>query len=220
MAETATLLPNERIRVLARMSEEAYNFHRTEAPTLPGWFKLEKSRLATIFYHPAEPKQVVVAYKGSSKPEDRSTDFNIFHGREFRATHTSNIEMLDPMFKAGERLFIQTMQSFPDANVSITGHSLGGSIAELLAVKYNQHSVETDVFNPGMGQNKSYKYLKSSMSPQHEPGHLRRHLVRNDPASLVSGNGLGRTLFYSPMKGYDEHDIRQFSLRPSSLDTT
>lgn len=217
MTESQQNLPSERIQLLARMSEEAYHFHRNEAPTLPGWFKLSRSRLATVFYNP-ETVDVVIAYKGSSTDADRSTDFNIFHGREFRGQHPRTIEMLDPMFKAGEELFLSELAAWahgPPVSISLTGHSLGGSIAELLALKYADEAIPTDVFNPGMGKNKSYKHLKSVLSSMNMPMHLTRHLVRNDPASLVSGNGLGRTVFYTPLQGdLDEHDIRQFTERP------
>jgi pimeloyl-ACP methyl ester carboxylesterase len=216
MNEPYTFLPSEEVRLLARMAEEASEFHRNEAPTLPGWFKLSRNRVATLFYN-AEERRMVLAYKGSSTPEDRSTDFNIFHGREFRGDHPSTIEMVDPMFREGERILIETIREMPDTPLSLTGHSLGGSIAELLALKYPQWNLETDLFNPGMGKNVSYRRMKASMQRQLPPMNLRRHLVLNDPASLTSGNGMGRTLFYRPMEGYDEHDIRQFSWRGTAF---
>jgi len=155
---------------------------------------------------------VVIAFKGSSTEDDRTSDASIYHGREFRGVHPSVIEMIDPQFRRAENLLVEVMRSVPPSHIVMTGHSLGGSIAEALAMKYPQ--IEAFVFNPGMGRNKDYQQFMRRFHGEKHFTNLYRHSVRNDPATLLANTGMGTTYFYVPMDGMDPHSMDQFTQRP------
>lgn len=212
-------LPNQWTWEMALLSEDAYNFQKqTSSPQVQnlGYTKImAPNRLCTV-YQNDEMKTITIAFKGSSTEEDRSSDASIFYGREFRGTHPALITMTDPMFKWGEHTLQKVLDRLGSYELQMTGHSLGGSIAELLCMKYSAlHSnlIFTSVFNPGMGQNEDYQMMsRRGIRTIH---HLHRNVVYNDAASLIGNHGLGITRWYVPLANpkLDDHDIRQFTER-------
>jgi hypothetical protein len=203
-------LSEERVRGLALFANEAYEFHYGRSP-FPNWEKVYRTRLATVFLN-RKTRQLVIAYKGSMTESDRKQDFAIFTGREVAGVHPNALQMIDPQFKAGEELLKRFQRLLPSYEIILTGHSLGGSIAEALALK--NPTIETDVFNAGMGQNAFYRTMSTSVVNTYT--NLRKHCVNNDPASLMGSHDFGTLYCYPPMKGIDEHDIRQFTERPTT----
>ncbi len=69
--------------------------------------------------------RVVIAFRGSDDVGDLTSDFAMMAGR--------TPEQLDNAIAFVERV----KQQFPDAQIVVTGHSLGGSLTEMVASKYD-----------------------------------------------------------------------------------
>ncbi|MBF0778650.1 lipase family protein [Streptococcus cuniculi] len=81
---------------------------------------------------------ITIAYAGTnfSDPNDRRTDLeNVIQGREGLTADFRSIENIDSQVDTALEFAADIQKEYPQATLSTTGHSLGGYLALLVAVK-------------------------------------------------------------------------------------
>jgi len=134
---------------LQRLSAAAY----AAKPTVPkgiSYVPSLSSYEAKVFVKPGA-KEVVIAYAGTRpwRPADLGTDIQLARGK---LSSTAR-------FKRSQDTLAAVRRALPGYRVTVTGHSLGGSIAEQLAAP----NAEAVSFNPGRRIDKPLQRLKSKL---------------------------------------------------------
>ena len=133
---------NEKQRFMLKISKEAYSNKEKRTNTLGEW-KYQRnlsSRMLAIYKNEID-EDLIIGVKGTSTNRELITDFKIV---------MSNF-LKDKIFiKTGKKIknILKNKPQFK--NVTITGHSLGGSIALWMGSKTN---ILTYSFNPGLTPN-------------------------------------------------------------------
>jgi hypothetical protein len=93
-----------------------------------------------------DEKKIVVAFRGTDSTltniYDNIADLQIAFG----LAETPVLSYIPSRFSTGEAIYNKVKKMYPDYQISLTGHSLGGSVAHYIGDKYNEKSV---VFNAG-----------------------------------------------------------------------
>jgi predicted esterase YcpF (UPF0227 family) len=93
-----------------------------------------------------DEKKIVVAFRGTDSTlkniYDDIADLQIAIG----LAETPVLSYIPSRFSTGEAIYNKVKKMYPDYQISLTGHSLGGSVAHYIGDKYNEKSV---VFNAG-----------------------------------------------------------------------
>ena len=93
--------------------------------------------------HKNKPNDVIISYRGSSNKEDAVVDV-------VQIAPGAPIEKLTGIatgrFKESQDKYDLVKQQFPDANITLTGHSLGGSLAYFIG---KSNDVKSYIFNAG-----------------------------------------------------------------------
>lgn len=180
----------------------------------------------TTFYNPVN-KKAVVSYRGTDvkNTSDLLADGFIFAGAE----------SLSARFREAERTANAVTQKYGSANVSVTGHSLGG--AQALYVN-RRLGLEADAYNPGAGLETAKRGFVDRtarvlpgvqvLATRHDPvsaalavagfgtiGTRKKqnatiHSTGIDPISVSALLGDERKEFTAPKKGLDVHTVRNF----------
>mmetsp|Transcript_55781 Transcript_55781/g.81525 ORF Transcript_55781/g.81525 Transcript_55781/m.81525 type:complete len:233 (+) Transcript_55781:631-1329(+) len=164
------------------------------------------TREHAVFSNPTSNK-TVIAYRGTDFADKRrwhkdvvSDTLIMFGGRG-----------LDPRHKRGVRAYDRVKAAFPDHDVSVTGHSLGGSIAHHVAKNRNSVSKDSTAFSRGTGpaellERKSNKIL--DMTNRADPISFfarAQNTLQNKPQVVEHGGkglrGVHRIKVPSPMSG-------------------
>ncbi|MDO5686717.1 MAG: VWA domain-containing protein [Neisseria sp.] len=82
--------------------------------------------------------QIVIAFTGTDDGKDWNTNVAA-------ATHNPNYPDAAPQVKQAALVVAETLAKYPAASISLTGHSLGGGLASIMAVLFNLKAV---VFDP------------------------------------------------------------------------
>jgi predicted esterase YcpF (UPF0227 family) len=109
-----------------------------------------------------EEKKVIVAFKGTDPTltniADDVADLEIAIG----LAETPILSYIPSRFKTGENIYKQVKEQYPDYEVNLTGHSLGGTIARYIGDRYNEKAV---VFSAGATPLEPYIEKKLGTTP-------------------------------------------------------
>jgi len=93
-----------------------------------------------------EQRKIVVAFRGTDSTltniSDDIADLEIAAG----LAETPILSYVPSRFKTGENIYKQVKEQYPDYELNLTGHSMGGTVARYLADRYKEKAV---VFSPG-----------------------------------------------------------------------
>lgn len=151
---------------------------------------IEDAELSTehqrIFVNSKE-KKVVTSYRGTYAGDlshDLLTDIAIAIGFEHKTGR----------FKKAEESFKDTVLKYEDYSHTVTGHSLGGSIARHVLEKHEPLIDEAHIFNPGVGLGyKKHWFTKKEVSDK-----LHGHYIAADPVSALGVVGRQNVHLYPP----------------------
>jgi len=125
---------------LAAFSINAYRPTDTNRIIVPAWTELASlSRPhtasgfgATVYQGPTTPNdgsEVVIAFRG--------TDFDGGMRNDFIFGNTAYFGVYNSQIREAIEVISDVMDAFPGARIKLTGHSLGGGLASLMAVYFN-----------------------------------------------------------------------------------
>jgi hypothetical protein len=104
-------------------------------------------------------ESAILAYRGTdpTNPNDLFADAIILGGM-----HRDAVDLRDTRFNLADKYYLDAKVKY--TNVDLTGHSLGGAMADVIGTNYNEKSV---VFNPGASPmeflNKNYPQSTSKV---------------------------------------------------------
>ena len=126
-------------------------------------------RRAAVYTHDND-NSVYITYNGTdfSNVDDVKADAYIVAGEESKSAH----------FKYADKLFKQVQAKYPDKEIHITGHSLGGATAAYVGCRNEAASVTT--FNRGG------HFLKSDINNKGCTSQVTNYKTRSDPLSTAS----------------------------------
>lgn len=147
----------------AQFANDAYKSHSDRSDF--GAYKYEgmmSDENHSVYHNPIDRK-IVIGMKGTSNLKDILPDLSILNDDVAG----------DPSFKDADDKYKQIRKMFVDHEISVTGHSLGGSKAMWVGAKNNVHSY---AFNPGFNS-----LVDTKLDPSHSKSHVA--LVKGDPVS-------------------------------------
>jgi putative lipase involved disintegration of autophagic bodies len=130
----------------ALMAGNVYRASRDKnnwVPVPDGWDALEDTYkvdtgtgFEAIAYKQKNANDIVISYAGTDPKEMPDWINNLLGGSGFAPA---------PQMIQAALFYAKIKQANPNANITFTGHSLGGGLAGLMAVFFNKHA---EVFNP------------------------------------------------------------------------
>lgn len=131
--------------VCKKVSIEIYNKNSKETE-IAGfkkreWYANKKTGFYSQLYVNEKAKEIIIAYEGTNilSGKDIANDIQMYNKKE------------KPLqFKDAEIMYKNVMQKYPKYSITFTGHSLGGSIAQLMGAKYKHQTVTFNAY--GIGQ--------------------------------------------------------------------
>ena len=132
-----TFTSNERVKAMgldgdvgivmdaANLSGMAYS--DADALSKSGWTQVQTASADNGFHAKAFEKdgKIMVAFRGSDDAADLTSDFQMLAGR------------VPEQFENAKDFVAQIKEMYPDAQIIVTGHSLGGALTEMVASEYD-----------------------------------------------------------------------------------
>lgn len=197
----------------AQLAKASYG---KEAPGHGYQLDTELSNRDRHVYH--KDGKAVVAFRGTnlSGTKDRFRDLAADALITLGLTHTSK------RFKGAAETTDKALQKYGKENVSLTGHSLGGSQALHVSKKNKDLNLETHAYNPGVSpidvaRSKGAFTAKHLLGPMGGDGGFGSrttiHAVRKDVVGALSPYLKGvKTKMYSAKKGKGAHALANFGV--------
>ena len=151
------------------------------------------------FYHPAT-KKAVVSFRGTNVTNigDLAADVAIAKGQQNHAIR----------FKNSKKLTEKAIQKYGKENVSLTGHSLGGSQAIMVA---QQLGLTAHAYNPGVGPKTALTQAISKLFSKNTKGSVNiYHTGMKDPISALSPALRGNVRRIAPRFSKNPHSVDNF----------
>ena len=183
----------ELVQDAADLSQFAYGNKHGDASRLNGWEQIDIQSAHNGFHAKAFEKdgKVIIAFRGSNDGGDLKVDHQMLSG--------GLPDQLDNASKFVERV----RRSHPDAEIIVTGHSLGGSLSELTASKFaDVKGISFDAVGT--------RGLVSGHEGLQDNGNTVNYVVRGDIISNASAH-VGTTVVVDGVRGHDEHAIQNFT---------
>ena len=116
-----------------------------------------------LIFHNARNAHTILAFRGSNRIRDWGTNLGIL----------TSVESFSARFSRSEKVALRTLDKY-GKNVTVTGHSLGGSIGQEIAMK---HDLDAHIFNSAESaiQNISKKTLEVLGQDTSRITHYRTH---------------------------------------------
>jgi hypothetical protein len=109
-----------------------------------------------------EQRKIVIAFRGTDSTltniADDIADIEIAAG----LAETPILSYVPSRFRTGENIFKKVKEQYPDYEVNLTGHSLGGTVARYIGDRYNEKAV---VFSAGASPLEPYIEKKLGTAP-------------------------------------------------------
>ena len=192
---------------LAQMSTEVY---KIPAGAVAGWTVVDAepkngqdkaNGFAAAAYRNNTTGDVVIAYRGTSEKRDAGADLAI----------GSPLAAWDSQFKDTLDFAKRVKDAHPHAAISVTGHSLGGGLAQVASQAYGFHGI---TFDPAGAENivrsSQFKEWTSSHglgNGKGVPSNFQNYLVAHSPISHASGAHLGATTEISSISGRNTAEV-------------
>lgn len=175
----------------------ANSYNKSNYGIPPNWRELPEHQIdkfAKVFKS-ADDKTIVIAYKGTDRVKDVFTDLKLLFGS------------IDKVGQRALQLCEEIQKAFPDKEIIVTGHSLGGTLAQYVGVKHE--GVKTVTF-AAAGIRGSVPLAKSST----EYRNIVNYIVENDPVTKLPSPGIIKTLkqktHTSKLDGIKQHYIKNY----------
>ncbi len=185
----------ELVQDAADLSQFAYNDRAGDTKRLNGWNQFDSQSAENGFHAKAFEKngKIIIAFRGSDDNGDLKVDHQMLSG------------YLPDQFKDATKFVERVRKSHPDAEIIVTGHSLGGSLSELTASKFSEvKGISFDaVGTEGLVSGHNNKGLKDNKN-------TLNYVVRGDIISNAKKH-VGTTVVVDGIKGRDEHAIQNFT---------
>jgi len=186
------------LAVTAAGYEYRNNMHKgpPQVPDMTMDTEYSGDRRAAVYTHDND-NSVFITYNGTdfSNADDVKADAYIVKGEESKSDH----------FKYADRLFKEVKAKYPDKDIHLTGHSLGGAAASYVGCKNQAASVTT--FNRGG------HFLKSDINNQGCTSQVTNYKTRSDPLSTASYALPNQKLIVlKGGGGYEPHGMHNFNV--------
>jgi hypothetical protein len=174
-------------KIFVQMSKQSYIKPDERKANLEGYTYLpQQSDMENAVYENSKDKKLIIAFRGSAKLKDLKADLGIATGLlEKTSRHDSTEELVKKL---------KTL--FPDYSITLTGHSLGGSLAVSMSSKHNIPAV---VFNAGHTIGKS----------KHKDSDIKFYTKEGDPVSMLGANSYKDVKF---IEGSHKNVLKDHSL--------
>jgi hypothetical protein len=169
-----------------------------------------------VVYKHDKTGHVVIAFRGTN-PHDWGNIHNWYHSEGFRDV-TSDVFLAGGMQSLSHRFFLaedvteQAIERYGKENISVTGHSLGGSQAMHVSRKYGIHA---EAYNPHIDWENAYTH-----TPYY---HVNLHVNESDPVPILAKYIEVKNLDvrYNPKAGWGlpQHGIENFLKPETEIDT-
>jgi hypothetical protein len=204
----------------AKLAQAAYAFRTDGEHKVPAGWAVDKDLSAhdyATFVNQTTGK-AVIGFRGTYLGKDVKNTVRDLASDAFIAL---NAVKYSPRFHTSLRVTKKAIAKYGFANVSVTGHSLGGTQAMFINQKTG---VEAHVFNPGAGPASIFDSISSTL--------LQKHLRAEDPAKIFKTDNLfiyqtgyhdviswaaevspGHHQYVKPTNYWHPHEISNFLLR-------
>ena len=178
---------DDKDKIFVQMSKQSYIKPDDRKANLAGYTYLaQQSDIENAVYENSDDKKLIIAFRGSAKLKDLKADLGIATGLlEKTSRHDSTEELVKKL---------KTL--FPDYSITLTGHSLGGSLAVSMSSKHNIPAV---VFNAGHTIGKS----------KHKDSDIKFYTKEGDPVSMLGANSYKDVKF---IEGSHKNVLKDHSL--------
>lgn len=186
---------NDKDKLLAELSSQAYNHARGEKDQLIAGYRLvdHLSGDEHVVYRNDNDRHTVISYRGTdpTKIGDLVADAHIATG----------YEGLSPRFRRALETYNKVSNQMKGDNFTLTGHSLGGALANWVSDQTGTHAT---TFNPGVGkaalippfvtnrQKGTKKIIRVNKDPVSQAIMLRNAIYNDPDTEIVNvGQALG-----------------------------
>jgi putative lipase involved disintegration of autophagic bodies len=187
----------------ARLARAAYNTESYSGDFKDQGYEIDhelSDKDRVTFYH-AGSKKAVVSFRGTkvTNARDLIADYSILRGTQGGSAR----------FKASTAHTRKVLQKYGKENVSLTGHSLGGSQAIHVGESLG---LQAHAFNPGVGVKTGIRGMvrKIFRGKSAAPNTHIYHTGMKDPISTLSGMMPGNVKHVGPRFHKDPHSIMNF----------
>lgn len=209
---------SDEIRKYAHASDIAYKARKNTRMDhtnkyLPEYDYLdyESNTKMSIFKH-KEDGTYIVAFKGTNSIDDVVPDLHILFNTMGHSSHFNNAAEDFQAFKE--------TYNVPSKDITLTGHSLGGTTAVYVQQKLQDPDLTVHTFNPGVSPKMVTSSLRKNAldmllknNTQDLSNNVTHHVIAHDLVSTLSGiYGYGNAVQYAPLKNStNPHSIAQFT---------
>ena len=174
----------------------------------------EKNGFAAKVFLDKPTKQIVISISG--------TDFSTPGGR-YDAQNNLNMAAgnLPPQYESALALYNEVREKYPDTPIILTGHSLGGSICQVLAKITGALAVTFNAFSTGMEKGKDYSNIINIINSEDfismsdintQPGKI--YITENKSGNLLMPKfGLSEEHYLENLRILDIKEYKRNSVR-------
>ncbi|MGI2746457.1 lipase family protein, partial [Bacillus cytotoxicus] len=113
----------------------------------------ETTGFAAYAFKDNETGEIVITYVGTEDGTDAITDgeigvHNITNANKIVLGNVWNHDLMVKQYDQGDSFYMRMRHENPSAKISVTGHSLGGGIADAVALRHQEDNIEALTLNP------------------------------------------------------------------------
>ncbi|HDR7315104.1 TPA: lipase, partial [Bacillus cytotoxicus] len=113
----------------------------------------EKTGFAAYAFKDKTTGEIVITYVGTEDGTDAITDaeigvHNITNANKIVLGNVWNHDFMVKQYDQGDSFYMRMRHENPSAKISVTGHSLGGGIADAVALRHQEDNIEALTLNP------------------------------------------------------------------------